>query len=38
MQFNNDEYMEWEDIIETDNIIEKVTYKISFTIFLICLI
>ncbi|CAH1708742.1 unnamed protein product [Aphis gossypii] len=24
MQFNNDEYMEWEDIIETDNIIEKV--------------
>lgn len=34
MQFNNDEYMEWEDIIETDNIIEKVIYKISFTNFI----
>jgi len=29
-QFNNDDSMEWEDIIETDDIVEKVNNKIFF--------
>jgi len=29
-QFNNDESMEWEDIIETDDIVEKVNNKTFF--------
>lgn len=35
VQFNNDESMEWEDIIETDDIVEKVNNNKIFFINLI---